>query len=169
MKDFLSELLNSTHQKSIFSCGNDMLDVYLRKQANQDIKRKLSACFIINDKEKNLIKGYYTLSSNSIPLNIVPADIRKKLPKSYNSIPTILLGRLAVDKQFQAQGIGKMLLIDALKRSFKISKSIGSFAVVVYPIDSQAKSFYCKYGFIQLPDSQKMFLPMKVINRLFSD
>lgn len=163
----LSEPLNSAHKKSNFSCGKDTLDDYLHKQANQDIKRKLSACFVIQEKQTELIKGYYTLSNNSIPLEYLPEDIRRKLPKSYVSIPTILLGRLAVDNNFQGQGMGKLILIDALKRSFELSKNIGSFAVVVDPIDKDAERFYDKYGFIKLPDSGKMFLPMKTIGQLF--
>jgi len=163
----ISEPLNSTHKKSDFSCGKEMLDVYIHKQANQDIKRKLSTCFVINEKETNLIKGYYTLSNNSIPLKLVPNQIRKKLPRSYQSIPTTLLGRLAIDNKFQGQGIGKLILVDALKRSYEISKTIGSFAVIVDPIDQDAENFYEKYGFIKLPDSGKMFLPMKTISQLF--
>jgi len=163
----ISEPLNATHKKSVFTCGKDMLDVYIHKQANQDIKRKLSACFVINEKETNLIKGYYTLSNNSIPLKFVPKQIQKKLPRSYQSIPTTLLGRLAIDNKFKGQGIGKLILIDALKRSYEISKTIGSFAVVVDPIDQGAENFYEKYGFIKLPDSGKMFLPMKTISQLF--
>jgi GNAT superfamily N-acetyltransferase len=165
--NLISEILSSKHRKSEFSCGNELLDDYLHKQANQDIKRKLSACFVLNDKETNLIKGYYTLSNNSIPQESTPIQIQKKLPKSYKSIPTILLGRLAVDSRFQGQGVGKLLLIDALKRSYEISKTIGSFAVVVDPIDKGAENFYAKYGFIKLPDSGKMFLPMRTINQLF--
>ena len=71
----ISEPLNSAHKKSDFSCGKEMLDVYIHKQANQDVKRKLSACFVINEKETNLIKGYYTLSNNSIPSKFVPNQI----------------------------------------------------------------------------------------------
>ncbi len=167
MSGFLSELLSSKHKKSVFSCGKTMLDVYIHKQANQDIKRKLSACFVISENKTGFIKGYYTLSNNSIPLSDIPNEISKKLPKSYQSIPTILLGRLAIDSKFQGQGIGKILLVDALKRSFEISKTIGSFAVVVDPIDANAENFYHKYGFIKLPNSGKMFLPMKTISQLF--
>ena len=123
----LSEPLNAAHRKSDFSCGKELLDVYLHRQANQDVKRKLSACFVINDTETNLIKGYYTLSNNSIPSKQVPNQILKKLPKSYQSIPTTLLGRLAIDNKFQGQGVGKLILIDALKRSYELSKIIGSF------------------------------------------
>lgn len=163
----LTENLNSNHKKKEFSCGKDMLDNYLKEQANQDIKRKLSACFVLNDEETNLLKGYYTLANNSIPQNLIPTEFKKKLPKSYTSIPTTLLGRLAIDNRFQGKGIGKLLLIDALNRSYEISKSIGSFAVIVDPIDEDAEKFYTKYGFINLPDSGKMFLPMNTIKTLF--
>lgn len=163
----ISEPLNSTHKKSDFSCGKEMLDTYIQKQANQDVKRKLSACFVINETETNLIKGYYTLSNNSVASEFIPEQIRKKLPRSYETIPTTLLGRLAIDDRFQGQGIGKLILIDALKRSYEISKTIGSFAVVVDPIDQEAENFYNKYGFVKLPDSGKMFLPMKTISQLF--
>ena len=78
-----------------------------------------------------------------------------------------MLGRLAIDKNFQGKGIGKILLIDALKRCFGASDSIGAFAVIVDPLDKEAERFYKKYGFIKLPDSGKMFLPMKTIRELF--
>ncbi|NOX47279.1 MAG: GNAT family N-acetyltransferase [Chlorobi bacterium] len=163
----ITESLNARHRKNEFSCGKQMLDSYLHRQANQDIKRKLSACFVIIDQGTNLIKGYYTLSNNSIPQKSIPKKFQKGLPKTYSYIPTTLLGRLAIDIRFQAKGIGKILLIDALKKSFELSKSIGPFAVIVDPLDKDAEMFYDKYGFIELPDSGKMFLPMKTIKELF--
>ncbi|MDF0692881.1 GNAT family N-acetyltransferase [Aquirufa sp. BABACH-43C] len=78
-----------------------------------------------------------------------------------------LLGRLVVDKKFQGKGLGKILLIDALKRSFKASLQMSSFAVAVDPIDSEARVFYEQYGFITLPDSGKMFITMKTLKELF--
>jgi predicted GNAT family N-acyltransferase len=158
--------LSSSHNKKEFSCGRDILDNYLHRQASQDIKRKLSACFVLMDDKLNLIKGYYTLSNHIIPLNLIPDNFKKRLPESYSSIPAILLGRLAVDSRYQGLGIGEVLLIDALKRSFIISKNLGSFAVVVDPLDQEAENFYSKYGFIKLPDSGKMFLTMRTINQL---
>lgn len=149
---YLTENLNTTHNKEKFSCGKDLLDIYIKKQATQDIKRKLAACFVIKEKETNYIKGYYTLSNSSIP---------------FDNLPLTLIGRLAVDKIYQGQGIGKILLVDALKRSYELSKQIGSFAVIVDPLDKDAELFYLKYGFIKLPDSGKMFLTMKTIEQLF--
>ncbi|UJH67384.1 GNAT family N-acetyltransferase [Allomuricauda sp. SCSIO 65647] len=163
---FQTETLDSSHVKNEFSCGKEMLDNYIQKQASQDVKRKLSACFVFVEEDK-VVQGYFTLSNNGIPLEQVPESFKKKLPKSYTSIPTTLLGRLAVDTKFKGKGLGKLLLIEALKRSCLISKKIGSFAVIVDPIDKDAENFYTKYGFIKLPDSGKMFLPMKTIQQLF--
>ena len=161
------ELLDKKHNRKEFDCGNELLNNYLKNQAGQDIKRKLSACFVYADKETNVIQGYYTLSSNSIPISSLPDKTRLKLPQAYQSIPTTLLGRLAIDKNHQGKGMGKILLIDALKRSYEISKEIGSFAVVVDPIDESAEKFYKKYDFIKLPDSAKMFISIRTLNELF--
>lgn len=163
----LTEVLNPKHKKKEFSCGKQILDNYLHRQANQDVKRKLSACFVIEETKSGLIQGYYTLANNSLPLSLIPADLQKKLPKSCSSIPTTLLGRLAIDCRFQGEGLGRLLLIDALYKSYEISKTVGSFAVVVDPIDKDAENFYEKYGFIKLPDSGKMFLAMQTIKNLF--
>ena len=161
------ELLDKIHNRNDFDCGYELLNNYLRTQAGQDAKRKLSACFVLTETETKAIKGFYTLSNNSIPLNSFPTTIIQKLPKSYTSIPTTLLGRLAIDKKYQNQGIGKILLIDALKRSFQNAQIIGSFAIVVDPIDEHAAAFYTKYDFIKLPDSGKMFMAMKTLHDLF--
>lgn len=163
------ELLGTRHNRENFDCGKELLNNYLKTQARQDINRKLSACFVLTEKGANIIKGYYTLSNNSIPLSSFSEKIQKKLPKSYTSIPTTLLGRLAIDIKYQGKGIGKILLIDALKRAYETSLEIGSFAVVVDPIDSEAEHFYKKYDFIKLPDSGKMFIAIKTLGELFVD
>jgi hypothetical protein len=164
---YLTKLLAAGHDKPAFSCGNDMLDNYLHKQAKQDMKRKLSACFIFSDDDKE-IKGYYTLSGASIQRSQLPESIVRKLPPSYNDLPVTLLGRLAVDIKVKRQGIGQLLLIDALRRSFETSAiSIASMAIVVDPIDDDAASFYARYGFISLPDSGRMFIAMNTVEQLF--
>ncbi len=162
------ELLDKKHNRNDFDCGKELLNNYLKNQAGQDIKRKLSACFVLAEKETDSIQGYYTLSNNSIPLSCFPEPIKKKLPQSYESIPTTLLGRLAVDINFKGKGLGKILLVDALKRSYEISKEIGSFAVVVDPIDREAELFYNKYEFIKLPDSGKMCIAIGTLKELFA-
>ncbi len=161
------ELLQKHHIRDNFDCGISSLNDYIRFQAGQDVKRKLAVCYIFAD-SNNIVKGYYTLSGNSIPFEEVPIKYSKQFPKSYRNIPVILLGRLAIDKSYRGEGYGEYLLLDALKESYDVSKEkIGATAVIVDPVNEQAESFYYKYGFIKLPDSGKMFLPMKTINKLF--
>ena len=163
----LTLALNALHKKDNFDCGISMLNQYLHTQAKQDVKRKLSACFILADKD-NVVKGYYTLSSTSIKRENLPEQIIKKLPPSYYNLPATLLGRLAVDNTCKGQKIGELLLIDALKKCYESSlSSIGSMCVIVDPIDENAIQFYKKYGFVLLPGSGKMFLPMVTIGELF--
>jgi ribosomal protein S18 acetylase RimI-like enzyme len=135
-------------------------------QASQDIKRSLAACFVITD-EKYYVIGYYTLSNDSLSRDEIPKEHQKKVPQNYN-VPVTLLGRLARDISAKGTGIGEHLLLDALNRCYNISvKGIGSMAVIVDPINENAIKFYSKYGFTLLPDSGKMFLPMKTISQLF--
>ena len=134
-------------------------------QANQDMKKELAVCFVFTPNKSNIIKGYYTLANESINREEAPDTYKKKIPGNYH-VPVTLLGRLARDITMKGKGMGEYLLVDALKRSYKISKKqVGSMAVVVDPIDQNAVRFYSKYGFIPL-DSGKMFLPMTVISKL---
>lgn len=165
--NFATEILSSNHEKAHFSSGKHLLDNYFQKQASQDVKRKLAVCFVLPDEFSKVVKGFYTLSNSNISVHLVPFEFRKKLPPAYTYIPTALIGRLAVDLKFQGQGLGKLILVDALKRAYILSLQMGSFAVVVDPIDHEAELFYQKYGFIKLPESGKMFLPMSIIEQCF--
>jgi len=165
----LTQILDQASDRKSFNCGKSSLDHYFHEQVGQDIRRKLAVCFVLSNKEKRII-GYYTLSNSSILLDDVPEELRKRLPKSYVNLPVTLLGRLAVDKKCQGTGIGKLLLVDALRRSYEVSKmSIGSMAVIVSPKDADDEAFYLKFGFVKLPDSGRMFLPMKSIAQLFQN
>lgn len=158
-------LLDKNHNRSDFQCEEESLTTYIQKQVSQDVKKGLAACFVaINDQQKVL--GYYTLTSESLGRDTIPEKYRKKIPRSYNG-PVILLGRLARHVSQKGTGLGEHLLLDALFRSYTLSKqSIGAMAVVVDPINEYATKFYSRYGFIQLPDSDRMFLPMNVISKI---
>lgn len=157
------EILNKEHKKSDFDCENALLNNYIQKQAKQDVNRDLSACYILNEVNDKRVLGYYTLSGNSIDRNDFPPELIQKLPPSYLNLPTILLGRLAIDKNEKGKGLGEILLMHALEKCVDISKSLGILAIIVDPIDHKAISFYEKYGFILIPSNNKMFLPIKTI------
>jgi ribosomal protein S18 acetylase RimI-like enzyme len=156
--------LNPTHDRTDFRCGVEALDRYLKKQASQDIKRRISHGFVATwlDNPKEVI-GYYTLSTLSIELNQLPEKLARKLLK--HPVPAALLGRPAVSNAAQGQGVGKMLLADAIKRTLVISDQIAIYAMVVDAINDKAKGFYEQFGFTRLSDfSPRLFLPLKSIN-----
>lgn len=160
---FLIEKLSKNHQKSNFDSDNALLDNYIQKQAKQDVSRDLSACYVLNEIDDKIVLGYYTLSASSIDRNDFPPELSQKMPPSYPNFPTILLGRLAIDKKAKGRGFGEILLLDALKKCVDISEMLGTLAVIVEPIDQSAISFYEKYGFILIPSNNKMFITIKTI------
>ena len=110
---------------------------------------------------------YYACAQFSVSLGDLPADRVRRLPK-YPNIPATLLGRLAVSDNYRRQGLGEKLLEDELRRCADHRGEIGSFAVIVDAKDDDAKNFYQKYGFIELPGIQnRLFLPMKTIEQMF--
>ena len=158
-------ILDKTHNRKAFECEEQQLTDYIKKQVSQDIKKKLAVCFVAIDNDNNVI-GYYTLSSESLGREQIPDKYLKKVPQNYNA-PVILLGRLARNITAKGTGLGEHLLLDALFRAFTLSEeSIGALAVIVDPMNQFAIKFYEKYGFEQLPDSEKMFLPMSTIKQI---
>lgn len=161
----LTEVLQSHHRRDHFSCGNKVLDTYLHQQARQDMKKKVAVCFV-HFTPDNTIIGYYTLSNGSIPRSEIPTTLQNKLPR-YDQLPVTLLGRLAIDQSHQRKNLGTLLLMDALKRSCEAAAEIGSYAVFVDPIDEAASRYYERFGFMLLPDSRKLFLPMISVESVF--
>lgn len=151
--------LSASHKKASFVCEEQSLTDYLKKHAGQDVKRRTALCFIHADND-GTIKGYYTLSSGSVDRALLPEALGKKMP--YKNLPVTLLGRLARDTQFKGQGIGELLLADALKRAYQASSEVASFAVVTDPINAKAAAFYSSFGFIPL-ESGRMFITMDTI------
>jgi len=155
--------LNSSHKRNSFACEEPSLENYIKKQAGQDVKRQVAACFVLGGDE-GVIKGYYTLSADSVDRTLIPAQWQKKLP--YKNLPVTLLGRLARDSNYKGQGIGELLLADALRRAYQASSTIGAWAVVTDPINEKARAFYESFGFISL-ESGRMFIPMETIKVSF--
>jgi GNAT superfamily N-acetyltransferase len=154
------------HDRVAFFCGIAELDHYLRHQAGQDAKRKVAVPFVMLD-SSGAIAGYYTLSSYGIRPAELPPVVARKLPK-YPLIPATLLGRLAIDRKRQGQKLGRLLLMDALHRSWKITAQVASIGVIVDAYDEAAQAFYRRHEFIPLPDHpNKFFISMRTIETAF--
>lgn len=158
--------LNSTHKKKEFSCGEGSLDSYIKIQAGQDQKKRVSICFVLAE-DDGMIKGYYTLANDSISRDSIPASLGKTMP--YKKLPVTLIGRLARDERYKGGDIGPWLVVDALKKALRVSDEIGSIAVVVDPLHEKAADFYEKFGFVKLQDTTRMFMSMETIRDAFEE
>ena len=155
-------LLGEEHDRGSFACGVESLDRYLKTQASQDVRRKANAVFILSEvSEPTHVLGYYTLCAMAISQGDVPEAARKHIPR-YPLVSATLIGRLAVAKERQGQRLGAVLLADALQRAFDSASTVGSSMVVVDALDEAAAGFYAAHGFVRLPDSPRLVLPMRM-------
>lgn len=149
--------------KAGFDCGDEVLNGFIKQQANQIIRRNETVihCAV---KDQTVI-GFYTLSSCEIRRSVDDVLLKKQSP--YTPIPCALIGRLAVDKNYKGQGIGADLLLHALQTVVNLSKHIGMAFVVVDAKNEQAKAFYERYGFSVLSQQpMRLCYPVKDIPRL---
>jgi len=168
LPDLSIEPLGSHHDRAGFACGIESLDRYLRTQAGQDVRRRANSAFVLADRrEPDRILGYYTLCATALPQGDVPVAARKHIPR-YPLVSATLVGRLAISAARQGQGLGALLLADAVQRAYASASSVGSSMLVVDAISEQAAAFYEANGFVRLPDSIRLVLPMVVIGKLIA-
>jgi len=162
-RKFSVAALDLSADRSGFECGVEPLDRYFRSQVSQDIKRRVTACFVATD-AKGQTAGYYTLASASVLLADLPAALAKKLPR-YPSVPAVRMGRLAVDQAFKGEGLGAALLADALRRA--VTAEIAAYALLVDAKDESAARFYAYHGFMALPEQPLfLFMPLATVKDL---
>lgn len=144
----------------------DSLDHYLRKQASQDVRKKVAAVFGLTP-DGTTVAGFYTLSAHLVNLSDLPIEHAKRLPR-YPFVPATLLGRLAISTAFQGQRLGKFLLMHAFEKALESSRRVATAMVVVDAQDEAARSFYLRYGFVPLESQpNRLLYPMKTIEKLF--
>lgn len=131
-----------------FDSGVASLDEWLRRRARANQAAGASRTFVICDGDD--VAGYYALSSGSISTSEASGRMRRNMPEP---IPVVVLGRLAISKDYQGQGIGRALVRDAAKRVIAAGDEIGIRGIVVHAISEEAKAFYLALGFLQSPIS----------------
>jgi GNAT superfamily N-acetyltransferase len=155
MDQFRVEALRSDHDRSGFSCGVEPLDRYFQQQVTQDVRRRVTVCYVAVEASGAKIAGYYTLAASGVPLGDLPEALAKRLPR-YPLVPVARLGRLAVDHAYRGQKLGSALLWDAVARAMR--SEIAVFALVVDAKDDAAEAFYAHHGFVPFGNRPRQFV-----------
>lgn len=158
------EPLTGHHDRSTFDCGVEPLNIWLKQTALQHQGKGISRTRVANDvaDPSSLcsvrILGFYALASAFVLLEEIPQSVAKRFPRQ---IPVTRLGRLAVRVDLQGQGLGKILLIDAITRARNAAQAVGSAGIMVDAKGEEAARFYQRYGFIPCGHQPlTLFLPM---------
>ena len=162
------QILSADQNREKFNCGKAALNKYIQSSVDRDIKNRLTRCYVLTFGKSKQVSGFYTLSNHAVKIAQLPKKYGRRIPPGY-LVPTILLGRLAVDIEFKGRGLGEFLLVDSIRRSLSASEISNAFALVVQYKDDNAKSFYEKFGFIPFTDkyAMQLFLPLKTAADVF--
>lgn len=132
------------HDCSAFDCGQAELADWLRRRAQGNEAARDSRCFVVCEGKR--VVGFYALAAGSVQRAYAHGSVRRNMP---DPIPAIVLGRLAVDRTWQGQGLGADLLQDALLRAVRASREIGARVLLCHAVDERAKGFYLHHGFVE--------------------
>jgi GNAT superfamily N-acetyltransferase len=154
--NFRLEPLRREHRRKQFRCGQVAVDDWLATKALQNQQKHLSSTKVLLNAADE-IAGYYTLAMGQVDFGDLPAEICKRLPKRF--LPVAVLAWLGVHDDFHGQGLGKLLLAQALADCYHAGQSFAFVAVLLDCIDETAKAFYQKWNFAELPGHPlKLFL-----------
>ncbi len=155
--------LDAAVDAATFHCGQAALDEYIRRYASQDVRRNLTRVFVASPAgDSRRLAGYFTLSAGSVRCSDLPASLARKLPRY--PVPVALIGRLAVDSEFQRKGLGAILVADACRKVVQASAVLAVAGIVVDAKDASAARFYAHFGFVPMPgQSSRLLLPAKAL------
>ncbi|HEV2334301.1 MAG TPA: GNAT family N-acetyltransferase [Stellaceae bacterium] len=163
-EEYRCEALGAQHDRRSFACGVAELDRYFHQQVTQDIRRRMTSCFVAVAVNSGAIAGYDTLASAGIPVSELPVDLLRRLPR-YPTLPAVRIGRLAVDGAFRRRGLGELLLMDAAARADRAEQA--NYALLVDAKDDAAVDFYRRYGFTAYASNPRiLFLPLATATSL---
>lgn len=122
------------------------VDRWLRAYAGQGQRRDTARTFVVCRQGAAEVVGYYTLVASQVKHAEATRGVRRGASKRF-PVPVCLIARLAVDRSEQGVGLGRSLLLDALRRTDRASRSVAMRAVLVHALDERAAAFYARFGF----------------------
>ena len=160
------------HDRAAFSCGTNRLDNFLKRTARKHQAGDFTRVWVATESGRADILGFYAMNAHSLEGEALPAHLTRNAPRS-GGIPAVYLSMIAVDRHYQSQGLGRILLADALKRSAAVAEQIGLKAVVLDVIEDggpeiteKRRAFYAAMGFQPLLTRPlRMFISIEMIRK----
>ena len=164
----IESLQKGKHHRLAFACGKEPLDRFLHEYAHQHVEKGLSKTYVaVDDDDETVILGYYTVTTCRVEAGELPAAIARKLGLPKHELPASLVARLAVSESIKGQGVGSLLLIDAMARCARVATEVGGVAIVVDALEENVIPFYERVGFQRFePQGLKMFIPMATVREM---
>lgn len=167
MNDARIEALAARHEIAAFDCGKAALNSFLRLHAAANAERGVSRVWVVTRAGEDRVLAYSASSAGSFLREQLPPDDQAGLPRY--PLPTVHLGRLAVDLSCRGLRLGKLMLFHFLAAACEVAEKIGVYAVDLFSKDDEAKRFYLKYGFIPMRDDPfHLYLPMGTVRAMFA-
>ena len=160
------EKLRGDHVVEGFDCGEEPLNRYLLRFALQNQRAGAAQTYV--GLVGSTIVGYHSLTVGNVRVEDAPERVMKGLAR--HPIPIMLLARLATDLRWQGQGVGRALMVDAMRRTFEAAQIVGIRAIAVHAKSEKARQFYERFDFTPSPtDPNHLFLLLKDIGRMISE
>lgn len=163
MTGYFIRPLDAAVDVTTFHCGQSALDEYIRRYASQHVRKNVARVFVASPEEDlRRLAGFFTLSAGSVGCADLPESLARRLPRY--PVPVALIGRLAVDSEFQRKGLGSILLADACRKVMQASAALAVAGIIVDAKDESAAAFYRHFGFVPLPGQpNRLLLPAKAL------
>lgn len=159
------EPLEPHHDVDRFECGREQLDRWLRAYAGQGQRRDTARTFVVCRQGETDVVGYYTLVSSQVAQDEATTEVQSGTSQHF-PIPVCLIARLAIDRSEQGAGLGRSLLLDALQRIDRASRSVAMRAVLVHALDKKAAEFYTRFGFKPTgSEPLTLMVPLEAVRR----
>ncbi|MCB0071353.1 MAG: GNAT family N-acetyltransferase [Caldilineaceae bacterium] len=158
-------LLDEQHDLMPFSCGEAEFDDWLKRRARANQSSGASRTYVLAAQDR--VIAYYALAGGAVIAREAPGRVRRNMP---DPIPVIVLGRLAVDRAWQGQGLGTAMLRDAVLRTLQAAEIIGVRALLVHALHDDAAAFYRRAGFMPSPlRPHTLMLPLRDVRAILGN
>ncbi len=145
LSDWHEEPIAKKHNRDSFDCGEPALNEFLQRHARQSHDKGAAKTFLaISNADGKTILGFYSLSPACLEYAKTPEVIRKGLAR--HDVPVFRLGRLAVDRSVQGQGLGGQLLLAAGRRCLLAAAEVGGVALLIDAKNQRVADWYASYG-----------------------